>query len=74
MPNDSYFAVRTAIECLKDIGWTKPQIEQRIGDWMAKGKLAGDWQDLSEKHQMALAAVMMKGFVVEFEKIREVAA
>jgi hypothetical protein len=68
MPTESYYAVQTAIACLKDIGWTRPAIEQRISAWMARGNLDGRWQDFQSKQQDALAGAMIRVFEQEFQQ------
>jgi hypothetical protein len=66
--SDPNIKVLAAIECLKDIGFTREQVNERIAGWIQKAGAAGQWRDLPPDTQSRLGQAMQKYFEFEFKQ------
>ena len=64
---DSYVKVMAAIGCLKDLGLTQRQIDDRIADWVKRAGYSS-WRCSPPEAQEALANAMQKFFELEFKQ------
>ena len=62
---DGYVKVMAAIGCLKDLGMTQQQIDERIRKWTDRAGYSS-WRCAPPDIQEALAAAMQKHFEQEF--------
>ena len=63
---DGYIQVMAAIGCLKDLGLTQQQIDQRMTAWVQRTGYSS-WRCAPPDIQEALAAAMQKHFEQEFK-------
>lgn len=71
--SDSSIKVLAAIECLKDIGFDRDQVNERIAGWIQKAGASGQWRDLPPDTQCRLGQAMQKYFESEFNQRKQAA-
>ena len=70
---DPSIKVLAAIECLKDIGFDRDQINERVAGWIQRAGASGQWRDLPPNTQSRLGEAMQKYFETEFKQRRQAA-
>lgn len=70
---DPQAGILAAIVCLKDLGFSREEINQRIAKWILASQNNCHWRDLPPDAQIALGKAMQKYFESEFTRRKQAA-